>query len=83
MKENRLICVSECRSYRHHKVSSSITIKVHHNTHNSVSFEVLNVKMPNNSVKYKVFVKQYLRAILDLLKGGGGGGGRGEAWAGA
>ena len=38
---------------KHHKVSSSV--KSHQNTHNSVKYEVIIMKMPNNPGKYKVF----------------------------
>ena len=47
---------------RHHKVSSSV--KVHQNARYSVTYEV--IWKWQNSVKYEVFVKQYLRAILDV-----------------
>ena len=43
----------------------SSTAKVHCNTHNSITFKVI-MKMTNKSVKYEVFVKQYLHAILDI-----------------
>lgn len=45
---------------RHHKVSSSI--KVHHNTRLLRLLRLLR----NKSVKYEVFVKKYLHAILDI-----------------
>ena len=42
-------------------------IHINHNTPNSVTKEVnCYMQMTNNTVKYEVFVKQYLRAILYL-----------------
>ena len=48
---------------RHHKVSSPVSV---HKKRTLFCHISSNMKMTNNSVKYGVFFKQYLRPILDI-----------------
>ena len=44
----------------------SSLVKSHLNTHNSVKYKVVRMKISNNRAKYEVLIQQYLRSILDI-----------------